>query len=563
MATNHLTPRNIGIGLLAAVAGLAFWLRAGQSCESLWLDELHTAWVVAAGVEGLVPRSAAGNQSPLYFAIVWAVTRVAGFTEFGLRLPSILAGTALAVCVCLLVVRWTHCWSAGVLASALVAVDRHCVFYAQEARTYALVQLVGLLHVLAFSCLVQRPRLALRAAWIASGALLFYLHYTAALLIVAEFTSYGLWRSLRRLARRDAPQYAWKQLAADAACLGVCLLPAVPHLREIAQRRQDWGAFVPARAWWRIWEIADMFPVFEYVGLPLAILAVAWSSKVFLRRQTAAAAAVSAQDDDNRWYEVLLIACWFVVPLGIAWAVTAQGSTPLFFRRYLMVAAVAPMLAAALCCAACPSAFWRGVLIAAVVGLSLDRGGMIAQWQRDGRVVGDRNQDWRAAVQYVRRETRPDVPVFVRSGLIEAERWYASSAALHREYCLLPVLGLYRLDQSPEALFPLPVRPAAFLSAAARQRIAACGQAWCILQGNEPSVARFEQALRSVWRQAGATPDSVERVSFGQVTVLHVTIADRGGQRPGGYGAGLASCGFGGVFLLPAGMNLSATELIQ
>ena len=196
----------------------------------------------------------------------------------------------------------------------------------------------------------------------------------------------------------------------------------------------------------------------------------------------------------------------------------------MFFRRYLMVAAVAPILGAALCYAACSSAVWRGVLAVAVVGLSIYRGGMVSQWQQDGRVVGDRNQDWRSAVQFVRDRARADEPVFVRSGLIEAERWYASPDPLRREYCLLPVLGLYRLDRPQDGLFPLPVRPPAVLAAAARDRVLACGQAWCLVQGSERSVARFEEDLRSGWRCAGVKVASVQRRSFSQVAVLHVTV---------------------------------------
>ena len=126
----NLSWRRLGRGgLLAAVVGLAFWLRIGQVSESLWLDELHTAWVVADGAEQLVPRAAAGNHSPAYFALVWAATRWAGSSELSLRLASILAGTALVAGVCFAVTRWTACWSAGLLAALLVAVDRHCVFY--------------------------------------------------------------------------------------------------------------------------------------------------------------------------------------------------------------------------------------------------------------------------------------------------------------------------------------------------------------------------------------------------------------------------------------------------
>ena len=204
---------------------------------------------------------------------------------------------------------------------------------------------------------------------------------------------------------------------------------------------------------------------------------------------------------------------------------TAQGYAPLFFRRYLMAAAVAPILGAAWCCAACPSAVWRAVLAVTVVGLSIHDGGMVSQWRQDGRVVGDRNQDWRSAVQYVREQARADAPVFVRSGLIEAERWYASPDALRREYCLLPVLGLYRLDQPRDGLFPLPIRPPAVLSADARRRVLACGQAWCLVQGSERSVARFK---------ATCGPGGSERVcrwcrcsvfSFRNVAALHVTVA--------------------------------------
>jgi len=528
MPTTFLSHGIVRGGLLAAVVGLAFWLRAVQSSESLWLDELHTAWVVADGVQPLVPRAALGNHSPAYFGIVWAVIQGAGLNELGLRLPSILAGTILAAGVCLVVVRWTHCWTAGLLASLLVAVDRHCVFYGQEARTYALVQLVGLLHVFTFGCLVQRPRPALRVAWIASGALLFYLHYTAALVFAAEFVYYLLLRCLRTSSGADAPAYRWAQLAVDMACLGLCFLPALPHLREIAQQRQDWGTFVPIRAWWRIWEIAYVFPLHVYVCLPLGVLAAAWLwRRVFRRRSRGPApSARDGETHDLRWF--LLVLCWFVIPLAIAWVITSQGIAPLFFRRYLMVAAIAPMLAAAFCCAACPSAVWRGVLAVTVVGLSIYRGGMIAQWQHDGRVVGDRNQNWQAAVQYVRTESRADVPVFVRSGLIEAERWYASPDPLHRAYCLLPVLGPYRLAQSPDNLFPLPIRPPAVLSADARRRVAAQGEAWCVIQGNARSAARFEQELGAVWRRAGLAPESVRRVSFDHVTVLHVTVFRRG-----------------------------------
>ncbi len=171
-----------------------------------------------------------------------------------------------------------------------------------------------------------------------------------------------------------------------------------------------------------------------------------------------------------------------------------------------------------------PPGFWRGACAVVVVAAAVYHGGMIRQWRHDGRVVGDRNQDWRSAVAYINQQAAAGAPVFVRSGLIEAERWYATQDPLRREFCLLPVLGLYRLERPLDQLFPLPVRPAAFLSAEARRLVLSSGEAWLLVQGSEASLARFETSLRSVWRQAGVPTAAVERRGFGNVAVLHVRV---------------------------------------
>jgi hypothetical protein len=488
---------------------------------------------------------------------------MAGASEFGLRLPSVLAGVALVAGAYFAIVRWTACHSAGLLAALLVAVDRNCVFYGQEARTYALVQLVGLLHVGLFVGLLGWPRgnaggadgtgepggfrlparglgpekrrLALRLTWVASGALLFYLHYTAVLLVAAEVVYYVLlcvfsrgtlvgaagFRCAAAAERPEQRAYGWPQFALDFALLALSFLPAVPHLREIAQRRQNWLSFVPARSLWRIWEIGSLFPLHVYLLVPLAVLAASWAyQRIRWGRQAAAAAG---RCPPGRWF--LLALCWLLVPLTLAWAATVLGSTPLFFRRYLMVAAVAPILWAALCCAACPSLVWRGACAWLVVAAAVYDGGMVRQWCQDGRVVGDRNQDWRSAAAYVNQHAGAAAPVFVRSGLIEAEHWYSSEDPLRREFCLLPVLGLYRLDHARQTLFPLPISPPAVLSSEARRRVLTCREAWCFVPGSEQSVARFAAALNSAWRRAGVPPSAVQRSSFGDVAVLHVRVA--------------------------------------
>src|SRR5689334_3102124 len=91
--------------ILAAISLFAAVLRLWQVGESLWVDELHTSWCLQAGFENVAERAADGNQSPLYFWVLWGLTRIFGESEFTLRLPSLLAGIALPGMVWLLAVR--------------------------------------------------------------------------------------------------------------------------------------------------------------------------------------------------------------------------------------------------------------------------------------------------------------------------------------------------------------------------------------------------------------------------------------------------------------------------
>src|SRR6185369_7409386 len=89
-ASANLPPRwQLAAALAIAVMGTAWhvWLAR----ESLWADELHTAWCAGGSFAEVGRRAAVGNQSPLFFWIEWLLTRLLGESEFVLRLPSLIA----------------------------------------------------------------------------------------------------------------------------------------------------------------------------------------------------------------------------------------------------------------------------------------------------------------------------------------------------------------------------------------------------------------------------------------------------------------------------------------
>ena len=85
-----------------------------------------------------------GNYSPLYFWLVWLSTKCAGLNEWSVRLPSLLAGIALIPVMHFATARLLGSRLAGLTAAAIVAFDGALFgWYSQEARPYALVQLLA------------------------------------------------------------------------------------------------------------------------------------------------------------------------------------------------------------------------------------------------------------------------------------------------------------------------------------------------------------------------------------------------------------------------------------
>jgi uncharacterized membrane protein len=120
--------------LLILIIGIGVFLRVTRLDESLWLDELHSAWVVSESWGDIVPRAAQGNQPPLYFWLVRLVCDTYGVSEPALRAVSCVSGIGLLPATFLLVGGWSRSRLAGLTAIAAMAIDTNLLFFAREAR---------------------------------------------------------------------------------------------------------------------------------------------------------------------------------------------------------------------------------------------------------------------------------------------------------------------------------------------------------------------------------------------------------------------------------------------
>ena len=180
-----------GVTLLGAV--LRFATLGDQAYHH---DEIVTASRVLRVGFGHAMDAVGFSESapPLYYALAWLWTQVAGTGPVGLRSLSAVAGVA-TIPVAYFVGRELRGLRTGVLAAALVAVNPMLLWYSQEARAYALLGLFCALSLLFCVRALQGDRDDGKrdfVLWGVFSALALATHYFAVFPLIAEVVL--LWR---------------------------------------------------------------------------------------------------------------------------------------------------------------------------------------------------------------------------------------------------------------------------------------------------------------------------------------------------------------------------------
>lgn len=454
-------------------------LRGLQAGESLWLDELHTSWAVSGSLSEVAERAAIGNQSPLYFWLAWFFSRLPLPAEIALRLPSLLAGCALPVAVFWLAKKVCSAQdekqdnTVPLLAAWLVVIDPQAIFYSQEARPYALLMLVAVVHIGQLLRTLERDDWRPRTWWVITGALLVHLNYTGALILLAEFVALVLLavstarqQACRMPLAREQPVQLCISCWIDIVALIVLLLPAIPGMLDVAGRRDNWSAFVKPQDWYEIWRMFSFTP-----AIVVLIVLNSWRSAVSQRN-------------------LILLICWLLVPLGVAWTTTQLHVAPLFHQRYLIAVLPASLLAAAICVRLSTSVATQSALVGIILAVAVANGRLVQNVLHDGRVLHERNEDWRAAVAKLNSLLAADAehspPVLVRSGFIEADDLHAFDAPYFQEYCLSPVRGVYSLRSNN--VYPLTTNDPGKLRPKLREQLQGGHSLWLLIRTSQASV---------------------------------------------------------------------------
>lgn len=436
-----------------STATAAAWSLTG---ESLWLDELHTSWCVEGNWVDLLERSQAGNQPPGYMLLIsslhWTVRQMADEAQdWILRIPSVLAHAFSGLVLFLLSSKLLRAWQrqesnplfcdglAAAISVCWFCLDRSQLFYASEARAYALLQLV---QFLGWLCTWQyiRPndagkmRTRFLLLWGLSSAIGLHLHFMAALAI--------LWQGITLLivvTVRGVPK-ATIGIFITALCTAAICFPTITQGVPVWQRRDQWQSFAGNTDWYYA---ATMFPLVSILALPTLVLCL---DQITRSNQEASNAA--GIEPSKPWCTTLFWLVAFTGPWLTAWAVTAVNLAPVFHSRYVLCSAI-PLVALGICLVA--QIRRRSLQIAAVaIGFCclFYSQGYLQLWQA-GQLIGwQRGENWRAASAWIEDHISAGDEIWCAAGLIEGENLSLPISEQLDEYLTFPFRGAYKVQAS-------------------------------------------------------------------------------------------------------------------
>lgn len=242
--------------LLALILLLTILLRsAGLEKRGIWYDDAFSIILAGLPPERMIAGTAADTMPPLYYLLLHAWMKISESIWF-LRLPGVLFSAGAVVLLYLLVKRLFDA-RVGLCAAFLAAISPFQIYYAQELRSYALLECAQIGYLLFFVRVWQgegRRDWRNWAGLVLCGAAAMYSHNLAVFGLAAP--------TVFLLARREW-RLAAKMLAAQMT-IGLLALPWLLNVPgQIAHIQGGWSIPAPGLV-----EVLQSFVVFTS-NLPL------------------------------------------------------------------------------------------------------------------------------------------------------------------------------------------------------------------------------------------------------------------------------------------------------
>ncbi len=396
---------------LAAITLVALGLRVWRlGDESAWWDEVASlkylnAPTLTAFIQG--ERSTDPPMTPVYFAIEYYWSRLAGTAVPSMRLLSVLLGL-LTIQMLFALTRKLYGNAAGLTASLFLALSLLHIYYSQEIRVYSLVLLLSLVSIYSFIGILEGGRAGWWVVHLAANVLLVFTHLFAVQLIAVQ----GCFLLLCRRPEKRL-MLAWiachlaivPLLGAWVAAINTTTLNQAaswmvkPGLREIVM---VWLLFTGGRA--SNENPASHLPSGVSLDIVLAgllLLLFLWYSGTLLLRGTKGGAQASSLREKSYW---LLMVIWLVIPPAVL-CVVSYMFRPCFVYRYVLFSSLPVYVLAGAAVTSIRRPHIRAMFVAIIL--------ILYAHQLSALTVGPFRPDWRSVSRYLESQTSPEDAVLV------------------------------------------------------------------------------------------------------------------------------------------------------
>lgn len=393
---------------------LAAILRSIFLSKSLWLDEAWSAYQASVPLRVFLGGTIGDGYSnmALYHVFLHFWIWLAGSSEISLRAPSVIFATA-TVPLIYVVGKELFDTEAGSIAALLMAVNVTCVEFAQQARCYAMVEMMVTLATLLFLRATSKPSRQRCVAYTIVGGACAWLHLFGSLVFPAQFLALFAFPIDRKTLYRLIP---------CLAIIGLLSVPTILFAMATGQSRVAWIPPTTAKA------VLRLFMIFAgaclYWGWPQRTGWVLFGSYLI-----AIAIAVFRPQHPDRPAVIFLLGS-IALPLTITLVVSVFR--PLFEPRYLLVCLPFFILLTAVGLVRIRPGVAAAAVVASMVALSLIQ---------DRKFYDDLPlQDWRGAVNLMAGESKPgDVLIVLPEWNSPPAEYYINRLQPHPAFAVVPV----------------------------------------------------------------------------------------------------------------------------
>jgi hypothetical protein len=491
----------------------------------------------------MLSRSAQGNQAPLFFGLVWGVVKCFGVTEVSLRLVSLVAAILTMLIAARLVYLWTDSPIAATVVVALIAVDDTFIWYATEARPYALLHLLGLLQISAFCYglfqLIGDEKIGdnneargAKIPWsfvVLSVALLFS-HYTSVFLLVAEFVVLAgavcLWRvNNKQFLRGSFGSIGWAIVMIVAASN-----PLLLQMRQAFGQPGDWQMVASPALYLQ----EQGINLIAWFLIPVASLLFVW----LIGSLGGGANENSINSPPNETFIslrqfLLALAAVYFLPIMFLFVLAKTGIVPIAMSRYLSSSVIAGPVFAGLifgCLSKKQQIVAVAFLLLATSIYHVYSNRLVVNCVAQGRIPLLRIEDWPAAIRTINQtEAKQTHLVFLFGSVIEDAGAFSNGSPVFQSYLQFPVDSIYPLRAS-KRVFAGPTVAHPHFSDDAIHEICDQGGAWILVRHHRDharSIAsELLQRLHPVAENQGLKVDVAEFGSQqGLIQLISIDIA--------------------------------------